>query len=377
MSKERSIRVGITAGDANGIGYEVIMKALAPEGMTELCTPVIFGNKGALMHYRKACDIDNTFRYTQIADASAAKEGEISLVEVLPGENLEVQPGQLTEQGAKHALAALEAAISAWKNRQIDVLVTAPISKEAMKLIGFPYPGHTEYIAAKTTEDQRPLMILMSDNPVPVRVALATTHLPIKDVAGAISAEALQEMMRSLHHTLRADFAIERPKIAVLSLNPHAGDGGAIGDEEQQIITPAIEQASQRHILAFGPYAADGFFGSGKYANFDAILAMYHDQGLAPFKLMAMEHGVNYTASLPIVRTSPDHGTGFDIAGTGVADETSMREAIYAAIDIYRRRRAYIRSRSNPLKKQYVDRSGDREVLDLTKDDNTPDEILL
>lgn len=376
MSNQRKIRVGITHGDVNGIGYEVIMKSLADEAMTELCTPVIFGHQRTLMHYRKACGIDASFRFTPVPSADDIREGEVNLVNIAGEDEFTLTPGSPTAESGRMALASLEAAVQALKSRRIDVLVTAPINKEAMKMAGFPFPGHTEYLADRLGDGAVPTMILMSETPA-LRVALLTTHKSIQDVPGAVTQEALAEKLRSIHNTLRKDFALERPKIAVLSLNPHAGDGGVIGTEEQDIISPAIQQAYQHHILAFGPYAADGFFGSGKHTLFDVVLAMYHDQGLAPFKLLAMEHGVNFTAGLPVVRTSPDHGTGYDIAGKGVADATSMRDAIYAAIDIYRRRWSYIRSRSNPLKKQYVDRSGDKEVLDLTKGDDSPDEILI
>lgn len=255
-------------------------------------------------------------------------------------------------------------AIQALKDRTIDVLVTAPINKEAMKLADFPFPGHTEYLEQQLGDGYKSLMILCKeDGP---RVALVTTHLPVSELSGAITKEAIVEKLRTLHHTLRKDFAIERPKIAVLSLNPHASDGGAIGHEEAEVISPAIEEAYGQKIMAFGPFAADGFFGSGAYKKYDAILAMYHDQGLAPFKMLAMDDGVNFTAGINYVRTSPDHGTGFDIAGRGIADPQSMRTAIYAAIDIYRRRRNYIRSKANPLKKQYVDRSGDKTTIDLS-----------
>lgn len=376
MGNQRKIRVGITHGDVNGIGCEVIMKALADETMTELCTPVIFGHQRTLMHYRKTCGIDPSFRFTPLTSVDDVRDGEVNLVNIAGEDEVVLEPGTPTADSGRMALAALDAAVQAWKDRRIDVLVTAPINKEAMKMAGFPFAGHTEYLADKLGDGAEPTMILMSESPA-LRVALVTTHKCIREVPDAITQETIVEKLRSLHNTMRKDFSLGRPKIAVLSLNPHAGDGGVIGTEEQDIITPAIQQAYQRHILAFGPYAADGFFGSGKYALFDMVLAMYHDQGLAPFKLLAMEHGVNFTAGLPVVRTSPDHGTGYDIVGKGIADATSMRDAIYAAIDIYRRRWNYIRSRSNPLKKQYVDRSGDREVLDLTKGDEGPDEILI
>lgn len=370
MANQHKIRVGITHGDINGIGYEVIMRALEDEVMTELCTPVIFGHQRTLMHYKKACGIEPSFRFTPVRSAADARPGEVNLVNVAKDEEVTLQPGTPTAESGRLAWKALDAAVEALKNREIDVLVTAPINKEAMKMAEFPYPGHTEYLEANLSgeEGAKATMILMREDPA-LRVALVTTHLPIKDVPAAITADAVMEKLRSLASTLRKDFAVEKPKIAVLSLNPHTGDGGAIGQEEKTVLEPALQQAAQRKIMAFGPYAADGFFGSGKHTKFDAILAMYHDQGLAPFKLMAMEHGVNFTSGLPYVRTSPDHGTGYDIVGKGVADATSMREAIYAAIDLYRRRWTYIRSRSNPLKKQYVDKSGDKEVLDLTKEE--------
>ena len=374
MSKERKIKVGITHGDINGIGYEVIMKALADETFTDLCTPVIFGSSRVAAHWRKACGIED-FRYNVISSPRDICDGEVNLLNITD-EEIKLDPGVPTAQSGAAALLSLQKAAEAFRNRDIDVIVTAPINKEAMKMAGFSFPGHIEFFENELGDGYKATMILMCDQPA-VRVALLTTHLPIGQVAQHVTTEGVVEKLRSLHNTLRKDFAIERPKIAVLSLNPHAGDGGAIGTEEGDVITPAIQEAYNRKIMAFGPYAADGFFGSGNYARFDAILAMYHDQGLAPFKLLAMEEGVNFTAGLPLVRTSPDHGTGYDIVGQGVADAASMRCAIYTAIDILRRRLRYIRSRSNPLKKQYVDRSGDREVLDLTKADNAPGEILI
>lgn len=377
MSEQHTIRVGITHGDINGIGYEVIIKAFAQEGITDLFTPVVFGHQPVLKHYMKSCTMDSPLRYTVVKDASGIRNGSVNFIEIASGRKLELTPGQPSQLGGEMALASLDAAADALRNRQIDVLVTAPINKEAMKMAGFPFPGHTEYIADRMGADYPPTMILMTESPKPLRVALQTIHIPLKDVADSITTEAVVEKLRSLNATLRKDFGIERPKIAVLSLNPHAGDNGAIGNEDQQILIPAVENAYNRKIMAFGPYAADGFFGSGMFEKFDAVLAMYHDQGLAPFKLLAMENGVNYTSGLPIIRTSPDHGTGYDIVGKDVADPTSMRQAIYAAIDILRRRLSYIQSRSNPLKRQYVDKSGDKDTLDLTKAEESQSGILL
>ncbi len=368
MKEHKLPRVGITHGDINGIGYEIILKALEPDGITELFTPVIFGAPGVLGYYKKSLGFED-FKARVVASADKAEPGAVNLVDIAAGE-LKVEPGKVTPEAGHAAKLALDAAVQALRNREIDLLVTAPINKEAMKSAGFPFPGHTEYLEAELADGNKSLMLLCREGGP--RVALVTTHIPVNEVSAAISKEAIVEKLRTLHHTLRKDFAIERPKIAVLSLNPHAGDGGAIGSEEQEIITPAIQEAYSRKIMAFGPFAADGFFGSGSYQAYDAVLAMYHDQGLAPFKLLAMEEGVNFTAGLPYVRTSPDHGTGFDIVNRGVADPASLRAAIYAGIDILRRRKIYIRSKANPLKKQYVDRSGDKVKLDLTKDDNNP-----
>jgi len=367
MAKDsKLIRVGITHGDINGIGYEVIMKALMPEGITELMTPVIFGSPSVANYYKKACGLED-FRALVIPDASQAEAGQINLVDIAAGE-LKVEPGQATAEAGAAALKALDAATQALLDGSVDVLVTAPINKEAMKMAGFPFPGHTEYLEERLGDGYKAVMLLCREHGP--RVGLVTVHLPMTEVAAAVTREGIVEKLRSLHHTLRKDFAIERPTIAVLALNPHAGDGGAIGSQEAEVIAPAIAEAYAQKIMAFGPYAADGFFGSRAFEKYDAVLAMYHDQGLIPFKMLAMEDGVNFTSSLPYVRTSPDHGTGFDIVTKGVADPSSMRAAIYAAIDIYRRRRNYIRSKSNPLRKQYVDRSGDKVTIDMTKDDD-------
>lgn len=365
MAKEHRLpRVGITGGDINGISYEVVLKALSPEGITELFTPVVFANGGITSYYRKNLGMEE-FKPRLIKKAADAEPGQVNLVEI--GGEVKVEPGNATAEGGRVARLCLDAAIDALKNREIDVLVTAPINKEAMKMAGFPFPGHTEYLQQQLAEDDEALMLLCKQGGP--RVALVTMHLPLAQVAGAVTKEEIVSRLRTLHNTLRKDFAIERPKIAVLSLNPHAGDGGLLGTEEQEIITPAIEEAYSRKIMAFGPFAADGFFGARRHEKYDAVLAMYHDQGLAPFKMLAMEEGVNFTAGLPFVRTSPDHGTGYDIVGKNQADPTSMRAAIYAAIDIHRRRWTYIRSKANPLKKQYVDRSGDKVKIDLSAAD--------
>ena len=347
----RPIRVGITHGDINGIGCEVIIKALGHEGITELCTPVIFSSTRLFSFYRKQLGI-NDFYYRQIASAANTADGEINVVNITNDE-LHPQPGQPSPEAGAAALLSLSKAIEALQAGDIDVLVTAPIDKHTIQSDDFHFAGHTEYLQEKAGEGARSLMILFDER---VRVALATTHLPLAEVPAAITREGIMTTVKDFASSLKADFGFERPKIALLSLNPHCGDGGVLGKEEQETIIPAIEALEEEGILAFGPYSADGFFASESYRAFDGVVAMYHDQGLAPFKTLAGANGVNFTAGLPFVRTSPDHGTAYDIAGKGVADATSMRQAIYAAIDIYRRRREFKAASANPLTKQFDNR---------------------
>lgn len=372
MNLNRKIRVGISHGDINGIGYEVIMKALEDATITELCTPIVYGSAKALAYYRKALDMPSV-DFSLIQRAADAKDGVNNLVEVMGGEEVKIDLGTPTEASGKAALAALERAADDLRNGFIDVLVTAPINKDCIQSDEFHFPGHTEFLEQRVGEGNKALMILFNSS---LRVALVTTHLPIAKLPEAITKKTIIDKLTIFDESLRKDFNIIKPRIAVLSLNPHAGENGMLGNEEKDIIAPAIEEAYNNKILAFGPYAADGFFGSGQHVHFDGVLAMYHDQGLAPFKTIAMDEGVNFTAGLPYVRTSPDHGTGYDIAGQNKACEASMRTAIYSAIDIFRSRTDYYEMRANPLRRQYVDKSGDKEVLDLTKDDNDDTEIL-
>lgn len=371
MDQNRKIRVGITHGDINGIGYEVILKTLSEPRMVELCTPIVYGSSKALSYHRKALELPNV-NFNMVPRAEEALENANNLVEVLDGE-VKIELGNATEIAGKAALASLKRAADDLRNGIIDVLVTAPINKNTIQSDEFHFPGHTEYLESRIGEGNKPLMILCNDD---LRVALVTTHLPIAEVPQAITKETIVEKLGIFNESLTRDFGIIKPRIAVLALNPHAGENGMLGKEENEIITPAIEEAYANRILCFGPYAADGFFGSGQYRHFDGVLAMYHDQGLAPFKTIAMESGINFTAGLPYVRTSPDHGTGYDIAGKNMADEQSFRQAIYKAIDIFRCRENYYEMHSNPLRKQYFDKSGDKEVLDLTKEDNDTPEIL-
>ncbi len=359
---EKLLRVGITHGDINGIGYEVILKTLDDTRILEMCTPVVYGSAKIAAFYRKALDMQPV-PMTQSATAEEIHDGAINIINVV-GEDVKVEPGVETRAAGEAALAALSQAVADLRAGRIDVLVTAPINKHNIQSESFAFPGHTEYLEAQLgLEGDKALMILCSDD---MRVALMTTHMPLSRVPGAITREGIVEKLRVFSRSLVRDFAIHAPRIAVLSLNPHAGEGGLLGTEEQEIIAPAIEEARGKKILAFGPYAADGFFGSGLYHRFDGVLAMYHDQGLAPFKALAMEAGVNFTAGLPYVRTSPDHGTGYDIAGKGEASEQSMRSAIFAAIDIYRNRRREDAATANPLRRQYYSKGNDNVVLDLS-----------
>ena len=365
MKESRKIKVGITHGDINGIGYEVILKALENSQILELCTPIIYGSAKIAAYYRKQLDLPQ-FAINQVAKASEARDGACSIINVV-GEDTLIEPGKSTQIAGKAAFAALEQAVSDLRNGFIDALVTAPINKDNIQSDVFTFPGHTEYLETSLGDGKKALMILCNED---VRVALVTTHLPIAEIPSAITKEAIVEKLRIFNNSLKNDFGITYPRIAVLSLNPHAGENGLLGSEEQEIITPAIEESRENKIQCFGPYAADGLFGSGQYSKFDGILAMYHDQGLAPFKTLAMESGVNYTAGLDFVRTSPDHGTGYDIAGKGLASEASLRQAIYQAIDVVRCRRNEAYIHRNPLRKQYFDRGKDNVVLDLTKDEH-------
>ncbi len=348
MSK---IKVGITHGDPNGVGYEVIMKAFEDPVMFELCTPIVYGSAKIANYHRKGMELQTNF--TAVSSAREARDEVLNIVPCTADE-VKIEFGQPSEEAGKAAFAALERAIRDWKEGLIDVLVTAPINKHSIQSEQFHFPGHTEYIEASIGhEGQHALMILMNER---LRVALATTHLPVRDVASKIQEEPLLQKLRILHHSLRCDFGISSPRIALLSLNPHAGDNGLLGTEEQTVLQPVIQKGGEEGMLLYGPYAADGFFGSRAYENFDAVMAMYHDQGLAPFKLIAMDDGVNYTAGLDLVRTSPDHGTAYDIAGKGVANENSFRQAVYAAIDIFRRRAVWKEAHNNPLQKLFVDK---------------------
>lgn len=357
MEQEKKIRVAITQGDTNGVGYEIILKAFADPAMLELCTPIIYGSPKIAAYHRKALNLETNFSI--INSAEEARHGRLNLLTCFE-EEVKVELGQPSEEAGQAAFKALDRAMTDYRAGLFDVLVTAPINKATIQSPGFHFPGHTEYIETSVGDGAKALMILMNET---LRVALVTTHLPIKDVATAITQEAIVEKATIFHTSLKRDFCISNPRIAILSLNPHAGDNGVLGSEEQEVIIPAIDELEKKGIQAFGPYPADGFFGSGAYYHFDGILAMYHDQGLAPFKTIAHEDGVNFTAGLPIIRTSPGHGTAFDIAGQGKADENSLRQAIYTAIDVFRHRQNYDEPLQNPLPKLFHEKRDDSEKV--------------
>lgn len=340
------IKIGITHGDFNGVGYEVIVKALADERITELFTPVIFGSSDLMARTLRRLHVED-FHFTSIKRASEAMEGHINVVDACSGE-LQQTPGVASQASGKAAVEALKAACDAMEAGEIDILVTAPIDKKSVQASGFDFPGHTEFLESRfsSSADEKSLMILFDDE---LRVALLTTHLPISRVAESVRKDLVKDTIKRFAASLKRDFGCERPRIAVLGLNPHCGDSGAIGTEETEEIIPAIEACRDEGILAFGPMPADGFFASGGYRAVDGVLAMYHDQGLAPFKALSRENGVNFTAGLEIVRTSPAHGTAYDKAGRGTADATSMREALYKAIDIARTRAVYDEASANVL----------------------------
>lgn len=364
MDLNRKPRIGITHGDPNGIGYEVILKTLEDNRILELCTPIVYGSAKIAAFYRKALGMGQ-IPFVQIPNAEHAKDEQNNIINVI-GEDYKVEPGTSTSAAGQAALAALDRAVDDLKSGYIDILVTGPINKHNIHSDEFSFPGHTEYLQARLgADDSHALMILFNDV---MRVALATIHVPVTKIADGLTLDSIVDKITDFNQSLRRDFSIQRPRIAVLALNPHAGEEGLIGSEEKDIIIPAIEEARKKKIECFGPYAADGFFGHGQYRHFDGILAMYHDQGLAPFKTLACQGGVNFTAGLPYVRTSPDHGTGYDIAAKGIAEADSMRQAIYAGIDILRSRVNFDTAYRNPLKKQYVEKNkADNVVLDLTK----------
>jgi 4-hydroxythreonine-4-phosphate dehydrogenase len=342
--------IGITTGDLNGIGTEVIIKTLSDNRILDLCTPVIFSSNKIINFYRKLSP-ECTFNFNSTKDLTKLNLKQVNIFNCWD-EDVPVQPGVLTDAGGKYAIRSLMVAAQCLKDGQLDAIVTAPIHKSNTNLPDFPYTGHTPFFKEKFGAKDV-LMLLYSNS---LRVALATEHIPISKVAASITKELLQGKINILRDTLIKDFGIDKPRIAVLGLNPHAGDDGQIGTEEQTIIRPVVESYKQKDVLVFGPYSADAFFANSSYKEFDGVLAMYHDQGLVGFKTLAKGEGVNYTAGLPIIRTSPDHGTAFDIAGKDLADPSSMREAIFQAMDLLRQRAQYAENTANPLRRGKIEK---------------------
>ncbi|MFM1879469.1 MAG: hypothetical protein RLZZ241_2335 [Bacteroidota bacterium] len=343
------VRVGISIGDLNGIGGEIILKTFEDNRMLELCTPVIFGSTKTLNTYKNHFNFDHNFQ--GISSPSQAIDGKINVVNVWK-ETPEITFGKATESGGKYAVLSLRAAVKALKDKEIDMLVTAPINKKTVQSDSFKFPGHTDYLAQELEGES--LMFMVTDT---LKVGLLTDHVPVKDAPALITIGRIVSKVAAMEDSLTRDFGINRPKIAVLGINPHSGDDGVIGTEDDEILKPALRKLSDNKHLVFGPFAADTFFASDQYLKYDGVLAGYHDQGLIPFKTLSFGKGVNFTAGLSRVRTSPDHGTAFDIAGKGIADPSSFREAVYTAIQIFRNRTQHEELMRNPLQKQRVKRT--------------------
>lgn len=365
-TENRLLRVAISHGDINGIGYEILYKAFADERILELFTPIIYGSQIAAEFWHKHYELDSK-PWKIISRVEDAQEGCVNLINVFKGQVL-IEPGKATTLAGELAFLALERATEDVLRGSADILVTAPINKAVMPKDKFPYTGHTPYLEEKAAlEVGKSLMLLCSGD---CRVALATEHIPISAVASSLTSELIVQKVQTLEAGLIRDFGIIKPRIAVLALNPHSGDKGLIGDDEESIIKPAIQSLSESGYIVFGPYAADGFWSSNRADSFDAILAMYHDQGLAPFKALYMSEGVNTTLGLRIIRTSPDHGTGYDIAGKGIASPDSIREAIYLGLDTYRARERHNYATRNPLRRVYFNKGRDDERIDFTSADD-------
>ena len=337
------LKIGISIGDINGIGLEIILKTLSNPKILDFCTPIVYGSSKVVSYHKNIVGIEFPFQSTR--SAQQLIPDKINVVNCWQ-DNVNITLGKPSEISGMYAIKALEMAVQELKHGLIDALVTAPINKYAMQMANFPFPGHTEYLTKELGNGSDSLMLMVNDS---LRIGLVTNHLPVREIADAITPALVAKKLRILNETLRVDFGIDRPTIAILGLNPHAGDEGVIGDEEEKIIRPIVAEAKERGMLVMGPFPADGFFGSGQYRKFDAILAMYHDQGLIPFKALSFGSGVNFTAGLDYVRTSPDHGTAYDIAGTNEADPSSFREALFMAIEIAKNRYEYAHDHANPL----------------------------
>lgn len=348
MDENRKIKVGISVGDLNGIGCEVILKTFEDTRMLDFCTPIIFASNKTISFQKTELGLE--INYHGISDASAALEGKINVVNVWK-EIPDIQFGQSTEEAGKYSIESLKAAVAALKNDEIDVLVTAPINKNNIQSEDFKFPGHTDFLAQELEGES--LMFMVADN---LKIGLLTDHIAVKDAPSAINPILIRTKVRTIEKSLMMDFGIRRPKIALLGINPHSGDNGIIGKEDDEVLKPVIKEMTETGHLVFGPYSADSFFGANSYKNFDAVLAAYHDQGLIPFKTLSFGKGVNYTAGLSKIRTSPDHGTAYEIAGKGQADHSSFKEAVFMAIEIFRKRQEYQDLTENALQKQKLRR---------------------
>jgi len=354
MEKDKIV-IGITHGDINGIGYEVILKAMSDNRMLETFVPVIYGSPKVAAYHRKLIDLQG-LSLNIVNSIEEINPKRVNIINCVNDE-IKVEIGTSTEEAGKAAFMALERATEDLKNGFLQALVTAPINKKNIQSDSFHFPGHTEYLEMKFGQGSPALMMLVNDV---MRVAVVTGHISIDQVSTELTEKLILEKLTVLNNSLKTDFSIIRPRIAILGLNPHAGDEGVIGDEEQRVIIPAMKKAESQGIVCVGPYPADGFFGSGNFNKFDAVLAMYHDQGLIPFKTVSMDTGVNFTAGLPVIRTSPDHGTAYDIAGKNVASEESFRQALYLAYDIYQNRMWTAEISANPLKTEQRLERGER-----------------
>ena len=359
------VKVGITHGDVNGVGYEILLKTFSDTRLLELFSPVIYGSSKSVSYHRKALNFQPLNLHI-ISRAEDIHTGKINLLNCIK-EEIKIELGKPNIEAGEAACTALYNAVQDLESAKIDVLVTLPINKDSIQSEKFQFRGHTDFLEHHFAQNnKKALMIFVAEN---LRIALATKHMPISEVPKHITSETILEKLQTLDLSLKRDFRIENPRIAVLGLNPHAGENGLLGKEEVESIVPAIQEAQKQGILCAGTFAADGFFGTSKFKEFDAVLAMYHDQGLIPFKTFAMESGVNYTAGLSVVRTSPAHGTAYDIVGKNEASDESFRQAIYVAVDIFKNRKAYDEARTNPLRKMFFDRGKDDERLDLTKEE--------
>jgi len=353
MNNEK-IKVGISQGDINGISYEVILKTLMDERIYDICTPIVYGSSKVAAYHKKALGIEN-ISFNNIKSPDEVNQKAANIVNCLD-DTIRVELGKSTTAAGEASIKALKRAVEDLKNKKIDALVTAPINKHNIQSDEFSFPGHTEFLE-KNFNANDVVMLMVSDI---LKVGVVTGHIPIIQVPSSITIELIQKKLRILNTSLIQDFGIRKPRIALMGLNPHAGDNGVIGDEEIQIIIPAMNAAKQENIMVFGPYPADGFFGSDNFRKFDAVLAMYHDQGLIPFKSIVFNTGVNYTAGLEIIRTSPAHGTAYELAGKNEANPNSFRQALYLAIDIYRNRTSYNELKNNSLQPQEIP-EGDKE----------------